>query len=257
MQLPQTIALAVTDWHVVQAPHGSVSKQPQAGAPVHPLGIGMHSGGRLQHPAQRPVTQIWPAPHVLVPHSFPLAPATPPAPTVPADPPVAPPPPPLLEPEAPPVAPPSLDAHAEMKTTATTATDRERVIVMLAPQSRKTPSVAPNPFRGMDSSIPVPAGGWSSLEAQLDRAHGQAPRSLVRIAVRPGTSPETSLSLQSMRRERAQRQRSPATGWESPYGAHSSHTSTAAASRPTVSVRGSVHCEYPAGHVLVAPDVLG
>lgn len=97
-QLPQTMAPAVTDWHVVQPPHGSASKQPQSRAPVHPLGMGMHAGGRLQHPAQRPVMQISPAPHVLVPHAFP----PPPAPAEPAPPP-APPSPRPPDPTAPPL----------------------------------------------------------------------------------------------------------------------------------------------------------
>ena len=85
-QLPHTMAPAVTPWQVVHPPHGSVVKQPQSRAPVHPLGTGMHSGGRSQHPAQRPVMQICPAPHVAVPHEPPPAPEEPPPPPGPPSP---------------------------------------------------------------------------------------------------------------------------------------------------------------------------
>ena len=171
-QLPQTMALAVTPWHVAQPPHGSVVKQLQSRAPVQPLGIGMHEGGRSQHPAHRPVMQISPAPHVLVPHTLPPAPAAPLAPAEPAPPPAppsprppdpdapplcappSPPRPPEVEPpEEPPVAdasvawlPPllSFDAHAEIKATATTATSREGAVLMQClPQSDRLNGVRP------------------------------------------------------------------------------------------------------------------
>lgn len=88
-------------------------KQPQPSVSLHPLGMGIHAGGRLQHPAHRPVMQSSPALQVLVPHGIPPSPApaepplppapAPPSPPVPAVPPLCVPPPPWpAEPERPP-----------------------------------------------------------------------------------------------------------------------------------------------------------
>jgi hypothetical protein len=157
----------VTTWHLVQPPHGSVVKQPQSRAPVHPLGMRMHSGGRSQHPAQRPVMQISPEPQVLVPHVFPPAPAAPPAPAEPAPPPLCAPPPPEGEPplavtppvadpppeadppvpgapplaEASPTLPPalpSLEAHPGIKTTATSATDQKKGVIVMSASTKSS-----------------------------------------------------------------------------------------------------------------------